>query len=465
MKRPVAVAVGMAACTGPASDTGTVVDTARTDTDGAAVVRPPLTQPAAAVDVDPDPHVLETTLTAAPAAVLVGDATVDGYAYNGQVPGPTLRAEVGDLLVVHLVNDLDVPTTIHWHGAGAPYPMDGVPWQRSPVMPGGEQTYTFRVEHAGTFWYHPHFDTQHQVDLGLYGVLVVTDPDEPAYDHDLVLVLDAWGEALAEGEDADDHPHGLEGTALTWTVNGAVDPVLTLPAGDTARLRWVDASNTGYVALQGDGLTLLAGDQGVVTAPRDGEPVVLAPGDRAEHALGVAADLDVLASPFSLHGGATWGAPWRVLTVAAEGEGAPSLPAWSVPVTPPSPDPGTTTVTYTLQGDPHTGQWRINHEAFPDVTIAEVPEGERVVVEVRNLSPTHHPFHGHGHAFEVLAIDGTAPPIKTVEDTIDVPVRGIVRLAYTATRPGDWMQHCHILPHADGGMMTVLRVTPPPEPP
>ena len=100
----------------------------------------------------------------------------------------------------------------------------------------------------------------------------------------------------------------------------------------------------------------------------------------------------------------------------------------------------------------------MNGETFPDVTMPSVDLGEEVVIEVRNVSPADHPFHLHGHAFEVLSVDGLPPPVRTVEDTVDVGVRSVVRLLLLADNPGVWMTHCHVLPHAEGGMMTMLEV-------
>ena len=111
-----------------------------------------------------------------------------------------------------------------------------------------------------------------------------------------------------------------------------------------------------------------------------------------------------------------------------------------------------------LSGSARTGAWFISGERFPDVTVEELALGADVVVEVRNLSASEHPFHLHGHDFEVLSVDGIPPELRLVEDTINVRVHQRVRLRLLADNPGDWMAHCHILPHADEGMMTVLRV-------
>lgn len=419
--------------------------------------RPELPRIADAIDEDPALQVLEVTLTPAPHPLSIAGAEVQGFAYNEQVPGPTLRAEVGDTLVVHLDNQLETPTTIHWHGAGAPYEMDGVPWRREPTAPGSRFTYTFVLEKAGTFWYHPHFDTARQVDLGLYGLLVVTDPAEPVTD-ELLVVLDAWAE-----HDTDPHEHAMEGTEITWTANGAVDPIVTVPAGSATRVRILNASNTGYAAIAHEGLVQLATDQGIQSAPRTPERAVLAPGDRAELLWQTGqTPFEVVREPWTLHGGQAFGSSERLWTVTPEGAGdTPAALPWTTERPLPTPDPGVTDITWTLQGSGETGDWRINFEAFPDVTIEEVVIGDIVIVEVRNLSPSNHPFHMHGHPFEVLSLDGVPPEVRRIEDTIDVPVYGVLRLRFEAIRPGEWMTHCHILPHAEGGMMTVLRVVEP----
>ncbi len=387
---------------------------------------------------------------------LVAEGTYDGdtpvrYQYSGDV----IRAQVGNQLAAVLDNQLQSPTTIHWHGAGAPYEMDGVPWQRQPTAPGEQFTYTFPLEQSGTFWFHPHFDTARQVDLGLYGVLIVEGPDEPEVVNDLVLILDAPHESAV-----DPHHHGLEGQALVWMVNGSIDPIGTLDAGPT-RLRILNASNTGYLDLDTTDMTVLALDQGIRTAPWSTDSVVLGPGDRAELLVDLQGSMDLTSRPFSLHGGSAWGDPQRLLTLTGSGPSETPMPTFDVDPASPTPDPGTTDITYTFQGDGGSGQWRINHETFPDVTIEEVALGDDVIVEIRNLSPTNHPFHGHGHAFEVLGVNGVPPARYTLEDTVDVPIHGVVRVRFEATKAGDWMQHCHILPHAEGGMMTVLRVVDP----
>src|SRR5690349_13212541 len=80
--------------------------------------------------------------------------TIKAWGFNQQVPGPELRAKVGDTLVVRLTNHLDEPTMIHWHGLRLPAPMDGTDAVQKPVAPGEAFEYRFVLPDAGTFWYH-----------------------------------------------------------------------------------------------------------------------------------------------------------------------------------------------------------------------------------------------------------------------------------------------------------------------
>ena len=113
------------------------------------------------------------------------------WTYNGGLPGPLIRARKGDRLIVHFSNALPQSTTVHWHGVQVPIEMDGVPGaSQPPVEPGGSFTYDFVVPDAGLFWYHPHVMSAAQVGFGLYGPLLVEDPDDAVKVADeLVLVL------------------------------------------------------------------------------------------------------------------------------------------------------------------------------------------------------------------------------------------------------------------------------------
>ena len=452
---------------------GTSGDGADGGSDGTGGTEPALPQPllfvpADAEDLDPEPGVVRIALRAASQAHSFVDWrsgetwTVEGYAYNEQLPGPTIRAQVGDTVFIELDNALEVPTTIHWHGLDVPFEMDGVTWGSAPIGPGETFVYSFVVDQVGTFWYHPHFDTARQVDHGLYGLFIVEDPAEPAVTREVPLVVDDWTEHALTSEDPD-VVHGAHGEVGRFTVNGQVQPRLEVVGGESLRLRVLNAMNHGYVDLELDGAQRIAGGQGLLGAAAATPRVVVPPGDRAEWVVRPSeTDLLLLDHPYTLHGGAGVGdpAPLLDLVVVEPGPAAPAL-AWDFGGASPSADPGTTDVVYVFQGEPHTNTWRMNGEAFPDITLQRLDLGQDAVIEVRNVSATEHPFHLHGLTLELLSLDGVVPTHRTVVDTLNLPVFSVARFRVVADNPGFWMAHCHILPHAHGGMMSVLEVSAP----
>jgi FtsP/CotA-like multicopper oxidase with cupredoxin domain len=458
------------ACTGAETvDTSTTTDPTTHTHDTGSETPPVFANPPEAEDLDPADDVVHVALTAARLTYEVQGEQVEGYAFDGSVPGPTLRLTRGDTLIVDVTNDLDTDTTVHWHGLHVPYAMDGVTWQQDPIGPGETFTYTFTVDQAaGTYWYHPHVDVDRLVDFGLYGVIVVEDPDEPPVDRELILVLDDWpifdvpgkdSDTGAEDSDTHDHDHDHGSELGPWTVNGLSQPTLALTAGERVRVRAVNVANTGYADLRGIG-TALATDQGLLPAAVEGDSWLLAPGDRVDWSWRPdGSGLSLETASYALAGGAAWGDNEPLVAVTVTGtDAAADLAVWPWPSGEVSADPGTTDLTYVFQGGLHTGEWFINGEQFPDVTVQSLPLGTDAVIEVRNLSASEHPFHLHGHAFEVLSVDGVAPAWRTVEDTVNMPIRSVLRLRLLANNPGFWMTHCHVLSHAHG-MMTVLEVS------
>jgi FtsP/CotA-like multicopper oxidase with cupredoxin domain len=127
-------------------------------------------------------HVLETTLTAQTATVDIGNGVLaNAQTFNGTIPGPTFLLNVGDTVIVHFHNGLSVPDEIHWHGIEVPNEVDGTPFTQNTVPPNGDFTYKFIVNRPGLYWYHPHEQSStNQVFAGLYGMIIVKDPNEAA---------------------------------------------------------------------------------------------------------------------------------------------------------------------------------------------------------------------------------------------------------------------------------------------
>ncbi len=135
--------------------------------------------------------VKEFRLTAAPLKweVAPGQAK-DGFAFNGSIPGPTIRVNQGDPIRIIVQNNLPEETVVHWHGMILPHSQDGVPpFTQHPIPPGGSFTYEFTAEAPGTHWYHSHIDGD-QVGKGLHGSLeVVPRSGEYPVDRDYRLFV------------------------------------------------------------------------------------------------------------------------------------------------------------------------------------------------------------------------------------------------------------------------------------
>lgn len=135
-----------------------------------------------ATDLNPDPNIFEMNLVADEAMIdVTGDGLADAvFAFNGTVPGPMIEAAVGDTVIVHFTNNLDLATTIHWHGLEVNNANDGSPLVQDEIPPGGSFTYQFKIRRPGMAWYHPHVMPTDQAFRGLYGAFLRTDPRDTA---------------------------------------------------------------------------------------------------------------------------------------------------------------------------------------------------------------------------------------------------------------------------------------------
>src|SRR3954454_22896177 len=122
----------------------------------------------------------EFDLQIAPVAKRIGQDTVRMLAYNGSIPGPTLRVREGSELRVDVVNDGDLETTVHWHGLRLDNRYDGTHETQAPIPTGGRFTYRIEFPDPGVYWYHPHIREDYGQELGLYGNILVV-PADPDY--------------------------------------------------------------------------------------------------------------------------------------------------------------------------------------------------------------------------------------------------------------------------------------------
>jgi FtsP/CotA-like multicopper oxidase with cupredoxin domain len=393
--------------------------------------------------------------------------TVQGYGFNGVVPGPTIEAQVGDTLVVRLTNQLPQPTSIHWHGLRVPADMDGTALVQNPVQPGQSFEYRFRLPDAGTFWYHPHHNEPEQLERGLYAALVVHGPDEPKLDGERVLILDDLkldraGQIAAFGG-LRQRAGGRQGTVRL--VNGMVEPELKMAAGQLQRWRLVNAASARYVRLSIGGcpFTLLGTDGGLLEAPVAATEVLLTPGDRVDLAVGPFGEGETLAIeslPYNRGAGKPRTERFATLHVGPSAPSHAEIPSVLRRIDPLAPSDAQATRVVRLGTRlslRHGVDWLVDDEAHH--TDEPVRVGELQVWDVLNETRMDHPFHLHGFSFQVLRENDAPTQIRSWEDTVNVPAKGRVRIAWLPDdRPGWWMYHCHILEHHAAGMMAQFEV-------
>jgi FtsP/CotA-like multicopper oxidase with cupredoxin domain len=231
----------------------------------------PVTDGVGAVDAEPsfdgDVRVFELVCSIVQWQV-TPDVTEEAFAYNGVVPGPTLRCVEGERVRVHVRNELPQSTSVHWHGQRVPNDQDGVPFiTQDPILPGAEYTYEFVAGPFGTHMYHSHHNSTEQVGKGLLGALLVEPSDrsmEPAFDREAVMILnDALG---------------------GFTINGKgfpATPAFHASSGERIRFRFMNEGQSIHpMHLHGLTLEVFARDGYPLPQPFRCDTLTVAPGER-----------------------------------------------------------------------------------------------------------------------------------------------------------------------------------------
>jgi FtsP/CotA-like multicopper oxidase with cupredoxin domain len=223
-----------------------------------------------------------------PVAKHVGDARVRMLAYNGSIPGPTLRVREGSELIVDVTNDGDLEATVHWHGLRLDSRYDGTHETQAVIPVGGSFSYRIEFPDPGVYWYHPHIREDYGQELGLYGnILVVpTDPGHwPPVHGEILLTLD---DVLVEHgkiapfvrSETTYAAMGRYGNVLL--VGGEIDVSLAAKRGEVVRFYLTNTANTRVfnVALPGARIKHVGGDGGRVEREELVDSVVIAPSER-----------------------------------------------------------------------------------------------------------------------------------------------------------------------------------------
>ena len=227
-------------------------------------------------------------LRIAPVTKRIGDASVRMLAYNGSVPGQTLRVREGSEIAVDVVNEGDLEATVHWHGLRLDNRYDGTHETQAPIPVGGSFSYRIKFPDPGVYWYHPHIREDYGQELGLYGNILVVPADPeywPAAHREVVLTLD---DVLIENgkiapfsrSETNFAAMGRFGDVLL--VGGETDLSLSAQRGEIVRFYFTNTANTRVfnVALPGARMKLVGGDSGRVEREELVDSVVVAPSER-----------------------------------------------------------------------------------------------------------------------------------------------------------------------------------------
>ena len=425
------------------------------------------------------PKTVEVNIVAAPTRLsLMPGKMTEAYAYNGSVPGPTLEVREGDKVIVHFRNDLDEPTTIHWHGIHLPFEADGSPFH--PVAPGKSRDYVFTVRpgSAGTYWYHPHPDhrTGFLIAKGLYGGIIVRAADDPLPKSIAEKLLILSDNRLNPDGSIDfpeprshhaavDEENGREGNVLF--VSGKVMPTIRIRRGEVQRWRIVNASASRVyrLAMPGHPFMHIGNDGGLFEHPVDAKEIVLGTGERVEllvRGTDKPGERRVLrALPYDRYIPQTRPDDWKttrdLLTVETTSEPTPApvlIPAVFRAIPPLDIAKATATRTIVFS------QGMINGKKM-DMSRVDftAPLGATEIWAIENVVGMDHPFHLHGFQFQVIDRNGVAEKFRSWKDMVNVPKHETARIIVRYDNyPGKWMFHCHILDHEDHGMMGVLEV-------
>ena len=405
--------------------------------------------------------------------------------YNNENPGPLLKAKVGDILKIDFKNNLDQPTSIHWHGIKNINKMDGVPYlTQDPIQPGETFSYEFPVNQSGTYWYHAHFESWKQVAKGLYGPLVVNDETDDFIEDDIVILADDW--RLNKKYQIDEKSFGSlmdwshAGRVGNWlTINGKKSPQYSIKENSIARLRFINASNARILKF-GSSLknnNIIAID-GFAINPISVKDFTLAPGQRIDLLINT---VDLLKVDFfeisytkqlkvftlnvtkadnktnditNINFTSNWILPKldnaKTISIRMQGGAMGNLSKANLD--------GVEKDFRTLATEDKK-LWAFNKEIGSyEYLLATVKLNQVVILDVWNDTRWPHSMHLHGNHFFVKSQEFKGNNDYILRDTYLMQAGEKAKLIFVADNPGKWLFHCHMLEHAASGMVSYIDV-------
>ncbi|MBL7897163.1 MAG: multicopper oxidase domain-containing protein [Crocinitomicaceae bacterium] len=422
---------------------------------------------------------------------------------NNSYLGPTLIFNQGDSVSLHVHNELMEETTIHWHGLHVSPDNDGGPHNVIPMMTEWNPKFTVR-DHAAMYWYHPHLHmmTNMHATMGAAGLIIVRDTIEAELDlprhydvDDFPLVIQSKCFSASKQIEVDNASDSV------MLVNGAVNGYLPIPA-QVVRLRVLNASSERVYNLGFESnmqFYQIGTDGGLLNAPVALTRLKLAPGERADLLIDMTGmegqQIDLLSYASELPSG-TYGAaqpgmgPGQTIPgylsntlngsdfkimefqiIAQTSNPVTTIPTALITNSPWST--GDATVFRTKLFEPVNmgptaiqGPFTINGNSFDMMVVNDTIFKDAIEIwTLDNQSPIAHPFHIHDIQFYLTDINGGAVPanMQGRKDVVLVPpmqtVSFITKFETFCDDDGEYMYHCHMLPHEDDGMMGQFIVT------
>jgi FtsP/CotA-like multicopper oxidase with cupredoxin domain len=452
----------------------------------------------------------------------IGDATVKMLAYNGSVPGPTLKVQQGAEVTINVTNQTDLDTTVHWHGIRLENRFDGAPHDtQAPIPGGGSFAYRLRFPDAGIYWYHPHLREDYAQEQGLYGNIIVTPNDStywaPANREETVVLDDIL---LEDGQIAPFSRSGPTYSAMgrfgnVMLINGETAYQMDARQGEVVRFYLTNTANTRMfnIRLPGTQMKLVGSDSGRYEREEFIDEILLSPSERAV--------VDVLferPGQFTLEHhtpertyvlgnvmvGTEQAEPSFTRTFATL-RTSQELTAERTHLVSDLDRPADKTLALVGEmagmsmgqhggeqeiGEHHDGEhaspvveWEdtmnaMNRRSSPKNMFWKLIDREtgamnhaiswrfkvgervklRIVNEAESDHPMQHPYHIHGQRFLVLSRDGEPNQNLVWKDTVLVGMGETVEILVEMSNRGVWMAHCHIAEHIESGMMMSFHV-------
>lgn len=445
----------------------------------------------------------------------INGKTIRMLSYNGQIPGPILRVKQGDNIKVNFKNNLDEPTTVHWHGLRLENKSDGVPGMtQSPVKPGESYTYNLNFPDAGLYWYHPHVREDYQQALGMYGLIWVEPSGADYFDPVNREEFLALNDILLNGNDV--APYDKERVNYTlmgrfgnvMLVNGQERYSLNVNQGDVVRFPIVNTASTRAfkLSIPGVKLKLVGGDSGGYQNDTWVDSVTIGPSERViveaqfakagEYKLNhttpsktYTLGMITVANTKTDH---DYSKEFQALKNRSDEFAGLNLDSYYA-----KPIDKELDMTIKMPGMDHMSMSGMMHDQknsdgiewedtmammnsmSNDKSLTWVlrdkdsgkenhdidyswKKGDRVKIRLFNdpnsMHPMHHVMHFHGNRFVVLSVNGVKNANPVWKDSVLVPTGAKVDVLLDLTNPGTWMGHCHIAEHMESGMMMVYKV-------